>query len=97
MNLAAADVRVLYQALSEHYRSGSETLLEEYSPRALARVWKATRFSWWLTTLLHKFSDEALARKLQLAELEYLCESEAACKAVAENYAGLPWPPPSVR
>ncbi len=92
LNLAAADVRVLYQALSEHYRSGSETLLEEYSPRALARVWKATRFSWWLTTLLHKFSDEALARKLQLAELEYLCESEAACKAVAENYAGLPWP-----
>src|SRR6185437_12987727 len=92
LNLAAADVRVLSHALVEYYRSGSETLLEEYSPRALARVWKATRFSWWFTTLMHKFSDEALAHKLQLAELEYLCESAAASKAVAENYAGLPWP-----
>ena len=94
LNLAAADIRVLSQALVEYYRSGSETLLEEYSPRALARVWKATRFSWWFTTLMHKFSDDALARKLQLAELEYLCESDAASKAVAENYAGLPWPRP---
>jgi p-hydroxybenzoate 3-monooxygenase len=92
LNLAAADVRVLSEALVEYYRSGSETLLEEYSPRALARVWKATRFSWWFTTLMHKFSDDPLARKLQLAELEYLSESDAACRAMAENYAGLPWP-----
>ena len=92
LNLAAADVRVLSEALVEFYRSGSETLLDEYSPRALARVWKAIRFSWWFTTLMHKFSDDPLARKLQLAELEYLSESDAACKAVAENYAGLPRP-----
>lgn len=92
LNLAAADVRVLSEALVEHYRSGSDTLLEEYSARALARVWKAARFSWWFTTLMHKLSDDALARKLQLAELEYLCESYAACKVVAENYSGLPWP-----
>lgn len=91
LNLAAADVHVLSQALVEFYRSGSETLLDEYSPRALARVWKAIRFSWWFTTLMHKFSDDPLARKLQLAELEYLSQSDAACKAVAENYAGLPW------
>lgn len=92
LNLAAADVRVLSEALVEHYRSGSGTLLEEYSSRALTRVWKAARFSWWFTTLMHKLSDDALARKLQLAELEYLCESDAARKVIAENYAGLPWP-----
>jgi p-hydroxybenzoate 3-monooxygenase len=92
LNLAAADVRVLSEALVQYYRSRSEVLLEEYSPRALARVWKATRFSWWFTMLMHRFSDDPLAGKLQLAELEYLCESEAACRAVAENYAGLPWP-----
>ena len=92
LNLAAADVHVLSEALAEYYRSRSEILLEEYSPRALARVWKATRFSWWFTTLMHRLSDDPLANKLQLAELEYLCESDAACRAVAENYAGLPWP-----
>lgn len=92
LNLAAADVRVLSEALVEYYRSGSETLLDEYSARAVARVWKAARFSWWFTTLMHKLSDDAFARKLQLAELEYLCESDAACRVVAENYAGLPWP-----
>jgi p-hydroxybenzoate 3-monooxygenase len=90
LNLAAADVRLLSEALAEYYRSGSETLLEEYSPRALARVWKATRFSWWFSTLTHKFSDDPLARKLQLAEFMYLAESDAACRVVAENYAGLP-------
>ncbi len=92
LNLAAADVRVLSEGLVEYYRSGSETLLGEYSSRALARVWKAARFSWWFTTLMHKLSDDPFARKLQLAELDYLCESEAACKMVAENYSGLPWP-----
>ena len=92
LNLAAADVRVLSEALVEYYRSGSDTLLGEYSARALARVWKAARFSWWFTTLMHKLSDDAFARKLQLAELAYLCESDAACTTVAENYAGLPWP-----
>ena len=91
LNLAAADVRVLERAIAEFYASGSETLLDEYSARALSRVWKATRFSWWFTTLMHKFSDDAFAHKLQLAELEYLESSEAASKAVAENYVGLPF------
>ena len=89
LNLAAADVRVLYQALVEFYRTRSCALLDEYSARALNRVWKATRFSWWFTTLMHKFSDEAFAHKLQLAELDYLAESRAASQAVAENYVGL--------
>jgi p-hydroxybenzoate 3-monooxygenase len=91
LNLAAADVRVLHRAIAEFYSTGGETLLGEYSARALSRVWKATRFSWWFTTLMHKFSDEAFAHKLQLAELEYLASSEAASKAVAENYVGLPF------
>lgn len=91
LNLAASDVRLLSDALIDCYRKGSETALEEYSDRALARVWKATRFSWWFTMLMHRFSDDPLSQKLQLAELEYLAESEAASKAVAENYAGLPF------
>jgi p-hydroxybenzoate 3-monooxygenase len=89
LNLAAADVRVLFEAMVEYYRAGSETLLDEYSARALARVWKATRFSWWFTTLTHRFSDEAFARKMQSAELEYLGQSAAAATAFAENYTGL--------
>jgi p-hydroxybenzoate 3-monooxygenase len=89
LNLAAADVRVLFEALAEYYRGGSETLLDEYSSRALARVWKATRFSWWFTTLMHTFSDDSFARKIQLAELEYIAGSSAAAAAFAENYVGL--------
>ena len=91
LNLAAADVRVLYQGLVEYFRSRSTTLLDEYSARALARVWKATRFSWWFTTLMHKFSDEAFAYRLQLAELSYIAESSAASQVIAENYVGLPF------
>jgi p-hydroxybenzoate 3-monooxygenase len=91
LNLAAADVRVLHEALVAYYRNGDEHHLEAYSDRALARVWKATRFSWWFTTLMHQFSDEAFAHKLQLAELDYLSHSEAASKVLAENYVGLPF------
>jgi p-hydroxybenzoate 3-monooxygenase len=91
LNLAAADVRVLYRALVEHYRNGRGTLLDEYSARALARIWKAERFSWWFTTLMHRFSDDAFDHKLQLAELEYLAASRAASAAFAENYVGLPF------
>ncbi len=93
LNLAAADVRVLYQAIVEFYRAGGETLLDEYSARALARVWKATRFSWWFTTLMHRFSDETFAYKMQLAELEYIAESQAAASVFAENYVGLKYQP----
>jgi p-hydroxybenzoate 3-monooxygenase len=89
LNLAGADVRVLYRAIVEYYRAGSETLLDEYSSRALGRVWKATRFSWWFTTLMHKLSSDSFTHKLQLAELDYLRESRAASQAVAENYVGL--------
>jgi p-hydroxybenzoate 3-monooxygenase len=89
LNLAAADVRVLYQAIVEYCRGGGESLLDEYSTRALARVWKATRFSWWFTTLMHKFSDDSFAHQMQLAELEYIAQSPAAATVFAENYAGL--------
>ena len=89
LNLAAADVRVLSRALIEFYRSGSTTLLEEYSVRALSRVWNATRFSWWFTLLMHRFSADPFARRLQSAELEYLASSDAASRTLAENYVGL--------
>ena len=94
LNLAAADVRVLHQGLVEFYRARSARLLDEYSARALGRVWKATRFSWWFTTLMHKLSDEPLAHKLQVAELDYLASSIAASTCMAENYAGLPFDAP---
>jgi p-hydroxybenzoate 3-monooxygenase len=89
LNLAAADVRLLYRAIAAFYRTGSETALDEYSSQALQRVWAATRFSWWFTTLMHRFSDDAFAEKLQLAELDYIVRSNAAAKSVAENYVGL--------
>jgi p-hydroxybenzoate 3-monooxygenase len=89
LNLAAADVRVLSRGLIEFYRTRSTTLLEEYSARALSRVWKATRFSWWFTLLMHRFSTDPFARRMQAAELEYLASSAAASRALAENYVGL--------
>ena len=89
LNLAAADVRVLCEAMLGFYRDGSESLLDEYSQRALSRVWKATRFSWWFTTVMHKFSEDPFAHRLQLAELDYLAKSSAAATAFAENYVGL--------
>jgi len=89
LNLAAADVRILSRGLIEFYRTRSTTLLEEYSARALSRVWKATRFSWWFTLLMHRFSTDPFARRIQAAELEYLASSAAASRALAENYVGL--------
>ncbi len=92
LNLAASDVHYLYEALRSHYRERSDALLDGYSDRALARVWKAVRFSWWMTTMLHRFPDEdALAERLRRAELDYLLGSEAALAALAENYVGLPY------
>lgn len=91
LNLAASDVRVLHEGLVERYRGGRERLLDEYSARALARVWKATRFSWWFTTLMHRFSDDVFAHRLQVAEMEWLAESIAGSTGVAENYVGLPF------
>ena len=89
LNLAASDVRLLSQAFAEFYRAGTTTLLDEYSARALDRVWKATRFSWWFTILMHKLSADPFAQRLQLAELHYLAQSSAASRSVAENYVGL--------
>jgi p-hydroxybenzoate 3-monooxygenase len=90
LNLAASDVGYLSQALGEFYRERSEAALEAYSARALARVWKAERFSWWMTSLLHRFTDQGeFNRKIQLAELEYLVSSPAAATTLAENYVGL--------
>jgi p-hydroxybenzoate 3-monooxygenase len=91
MNLAFADVCVLARAITEFYRSGRSDLLDAYSKTCLRRVWKAQRFSWWMTRLFHLFPEEtAFDRKRQLAELDYLASSEAAMKSLAENYVGLP-------
>ncbi|HLZ99197.1 MAG TPA: 4-hydroxybenzoate 3-monooxygenase [Steroidobacteraceae bacterium] len=92
LNLAASDVRILFRGLVDHYRSKRDTLLNEYSSTALLRVWKATRFSWWFTMLMHRFPDDEIGRKLQIAELDYIRGSEAACTSIAENYVGLPFP-----
>ena len=91
LNLAASDVRYLSQAFVEHYAEKSDAGLDHYSARALARVWKAERFSWWMTTLLHRISENPFDQKLQLAELDYLFRSKAAATVFAENYVGLPY------
>jgi len=92
LNLAASDVRFLSRALIEHYSDHSDEGLERYSERCLARIWKAERFSWWFTSLTHKFPDTgAIGQKLQRAELDYLVASRAATTAMAENYVGLPF------
>ena len=92
LNLAASDVRYLSRALAEHYQEGSDAGIEAYSDTCLRRVWKASRFSWWFTSLMHKFPDTgAIGYRLQRAELEYLVGSRAASTAMAENYVGLPF------
>ncbi|HVE48199.1 MAG TPA: 4-hydroxybenzoate 3-monooxygenase [Casimicrobiaceae bacterium] len=92
MNLAIADVRVLASALQSFYREGKTDALDAYSDRCLVRVWKAQRFSWWMTSLLHRFHDDGpFDRRRQLAELDYLEGSRAAQTALAENYVGLPF------
>jgi p-hydroxybenzoate 3-monooxygenase len=91
LNLAASDVRYLSQALIEFYREKSAAGLDRYSSTALLRVWKAERFSWWMTTLLHAFPDRPFDTKLQAAELDFLFKSRAAATAFAENYVGLPF------
>jgi len=91
LNLAATDVKYLSGALIEHYAEKSDAGINTYSQRALARIWKAERFSWWLTSLMHRFPDtEGFGQKIQEAELEYLVNSRAMSTALAENYVGLP-------
>lgn len=92
LNSAASDIYYLYHALLDHYEDGDDTGLENYSEKALARIWKAQRFSWWMTTLLHTFPDNIdYDNKLQQTDLEYLFSSEAALTSLAENYVGLPF------
>jgi p-hydroxybenzoate 3-monooxygenase len=92
LNSAASDIHYLYHALLAHYQRGDSSGLDGYSAKALARVWKAQRFSWWMTTLLHTFPDSIeYDRKLQETELAYLFSSEAAQRSLAENYVGLPF------
>ncbi|MDP3702146.1 MAG: 4-hydroxybenzoate 3-monooxygenase [Hylemonella sp.] len=91
LNLAASDVKYLSSALIEHYAEKSDAGIDHYSQRALARVWRAERFSWWLTSLMHQFPDTAgFGQKIQEAELDYLVHSEAMSRSLAENYVGLP-------
>jgi p-hydroxybenzoate 3-monooxygenase len=92
LNLAVADVRIMAQAFVEFYKTGSTTLLDRYSEICLRRVWKAQRFSWWMTSMLHRFdADNAFDRRRQIAELDYVTSSRAASTTLAENYVGLPW------
>jgi len=91
MNLALADVLVLCRAITKYYGSGNTDLLERYSATCLRRVWKAQRFSWWMTQLFHLDpSHNAFDRRRQLAELDYVTSSQAAARSMAENYTGLP-------
>jgi p-hydroxybenzoate 3-monooxygenase len=92
LNSAASDIYYLYHGMMDHYLKGDDAGLEAYSAKALARVWKAQRFSWWMTTLLHTFPDTIpYDKKLQSTDLEYLFSSDAALSSVAENYVGLPF------
>src|SRR5271165_2374538 len=90
LNVAASDVYYLTQALVDFYKAKSTVGLDHYSGRALARIWKAERFSWWMTMLLHTFPNSAFEAKMQLAELDYIFNSRVAATTLAENYVGLP-------
>lgn len=92
LNLAASDVRYLFDGLREYYLDKSDAGVDAYSQRALRRVWKAERFSWWMTNTMHRFPDTgAFGQRMQEAELDYLSGSDAAQKSLAENYVGLPY------
>ena len=92
LNLAASDVRFLSHALREFYDEKSSAGIDGYSKKALSRVWKAVRFSWWMTSILHRFPDtEGIGGRFQIAELDYVVNSKAASASLAENYVGLPY------
>jgi p-hydroxybenzoate 3-monooxygenase len=91
LNLAVTDVQILARALEEYYSKGSRHLLDSYSEVCLRRVWKVQRFSWWMTSMLHRFPDDnPFDQRRQLAELDYVTSSRAAATTLAENYVGLP-------
>lgn len=92
LNTAASDVHYLFVGLTDFYRNGSSKGIDTYSEKALARIWKAERFSWWFSTLMHHYPDQsAFDLKIQTAELEFLRDNAAAQKVMAENYVGLPY------
>ena len=92
LNLAAADIRVLSRGLTEFYKSGATDLLDRYSEICLRRVWKAQRFSWWMTSMMHRFPDRGeFDQQVQTAELDYITGSRAGMTSLAENYVGLPY------
>ncbi|MBV1862828.1 MAG: 4-hydroxybenzoate 3-monooxygenase [Rhodobacteraceae bacterium] len=92
LNTAASDIHYLYQGLAQYYRDRDSRGLDQYSEKALARIWKAERFSWWMTNLLHRFPDQSeFDLKMQRADLEFLRENEAAQTVMAQNYVGLPY------
>jgi p-hydroxybenzoate 3-monooxygenase len=92
LNTAASDVHYLYNGLRDFYENTSTDGIDEYSTKALARVWKAERFSWWFSSLMHRYPDQSeFDLKMQIAELEFLRSNKAAQKAMAENYVGLPY------
>ncbi len=92
LNTAASDIHYLYHGLVQHYHDRDDEGIERYSERALARIWKAERFSWWMTTLLHRFPDQsAFDRRIQAAEVAFLRDNRAAQTVLAENYVGLPY------
>jgi p-hydroxybenzoate 3-monooxygenase len=92
LNSAASDIYYLYHALVDHYKKGDDRGLDSYSQKALARVWKGQRFSWWMTTLLHRFPDSSgFDQRLQDTDLAYLFSSQKALASLAENYVGLPF------
>lgn len=92
LNLAVSDVHYLSEGFREYFCENSEAGLNAYSAKALARVWKAERFSWWMTSMLHQFPDnDDFSTRIQRAELDYLVSSDAAIKSLSENYVGLPF------
>ena len=97
MNLAVADVRVLTRGLVELYKRGKREELQQYTERCLRRVWKAQRFSWWMTSMLHRFPNEdSFSHNIHHAELDYVTSSRAASTTLAENYVGLPFDTPGL-
>jgi len=92
LNLAVADVRLLAKAFEQFYASGKTERLEGYSEACLRRVWKVQRFSWWMTSMLHRFDgDNPFDQRRQLAELDYVTSSRVGAQSLAENYVGLPF------
>jgi p-hydroxybenzoate 3-monooxygenase len=91
LNLAATDVKYLSEAMIDYFKSHSNTGIDHYSERCLKRIWRAERFSWWLTSLMHRFPDTGdFGQKIQEAELDYLVNSESLSRSLSENYVGLP-------